>query len=198
MNDVNKFQKLVTIANQVATKFNGSRDTCILTSFALHDVLQRLGYNSRPLRIEAAVFPDDQNLVATSSVVSNEAQGAQRLQTCGGVISVWLLIMTGCWIPHSIKRTSANGRRASGRSRSGSQKNSGLSGDRSWYGRMDAPCDFLRIHDKTDLPMLATLGRRIGGRSPIGSFAPFSKQSRRIVPEVTNDEAAAHARSART
>ena len=25
----------------------------------VNDVLQRLGYNSRPLRIEAAVFPDD-------------------------------------------------------------------------------------------------------------------------------------------
>jgi hypothetical protein len=27
--------------------------------YALSNVLQRLGYNSRPLRIEAAVFPDD-------------------------------------------------------------------------------------------------------------------------------------------
>jgi hypothetical protein len=57
-----KFQKLVTVANQIAVKFNGSRDTCILTSFALHDVLQRLGYISRSLRIEAAVFPDDRKL----------------------------------------------------------------------------------------------------------------------------------------
>jgi hypothetical protein len=53
------FQQLVTAANQVAAKFNGARDTCILTSYALHNVLQRLGHNSRPLRIEAAVFPDD-------------------------------------------------------------------------------------------------------------------------------------------
>jgi hypothetical protein len=45
-----KFQHLVTIANREAAKFNGSRDTCVLTSFALHDVLQRLGYDSRPLR----------------------------------------------------------------------------------------------------------------------------------------------------
>jgi hypothetical protein len=57
-----KFQKLVTITNRVAAEFNGSRDTCILTSFALHNVLQRLGYSSRPLRIEAAVFPDDPKL----------------------------------------------------------------------------------------------------------------------------------------
>jgi hypothetical protein len=60
-----KFQKLVITANQIAVKFNGSRDTCILTSFALHDVLQRLGHNSRPLRIEAAVFPDDRKLCGT-------------------------------------------------------------------------------------------------------------------------------------
>jgi hypothetical protein len=51
-----KFQKLVTIANQVAVEFNRSRSTCVLTSFALHEVLQHLGYNPRPLRIEAAVF----------------------------------------------------------------------------------------------------------------------------------------------
>jgi hypothetical protein len=56
------FQELVTTANRVAADFNGARDTCILTSFALHDVCKRLGYNSRPLRIEAAVFPDDPKL----------------------------------------------------------------------------------------------------------------------------------------
>lgn len=60
-----KFQQLVTIANRVAAEFNGSRDTCVLTSFALHDVLQRLGCTSRPLRIEAAVFPDDRKLYGT-------------------------------------------------------------------------------------------------------------------------------------
>jgi hypothetical protein len=67
-NDLSGFQQLVTITNQVAFEYNESRDTCILTSFALHDVLQRLGrlgYSSRPLRIEAAVFPDDQKLVGT-------------------------------------------------------------------------------------------------------------------------------------
>jgi hypothetical protein len=56
------FQNLVITANQVAVKFNRSRSTCVLTSYALHDVLQRLGHNSRPLRIEAAVFPDDRKL----------------------------------------------------------------------------------------------------------------------------------------
>jgi hypothetical protein len=60
-----QFQQLVTIANRVAIEFNGARDTCILTSFALQNVLQQLGYNSRPLRIEAAVFPDDHKLCGT-------------------------------------------------------------------------------------------------------------------------------------
>jgi hypothetical protein len=59
------YDKLVTTANRVASEFNGSRDTCVLTSFALNDVLRRLGHDSRPLRIEAAVFPDDQKLVGT-------------------------------------------------------------------------------------------------------------------------------------
>jgi hypothetical protein len=60
-----KFQNLVTTANREAAKFNGSRDTCVLTSYALHNVLQRLGYKSRPLRIEAAVFPDDRKFCGT-------------------------------------------------------------------------------------------------------------------------------------
>ena len=68
MGDADKFQKLVTTANRVAAKFNGARDTCVLTSFALHDVLQRLGHNSRPLRIEAAVFPDDRKLCASGQL----------------------------------------------------------------------------------------------------------------------------------
>jgi hypothetical protein len=65
MNDADKLQQLVVTANRVAAKFNGARDTCILTSYALHDVLQRLGYDSRPLRIEAAVFPDAPKLSGT-------------------------------------------------------------------------------------------------------------------------------------
>jgi hypothetical protein len=59
-------QKLVVVTNRVAAEFNGARNTCVLTSFALHHALQQLGYNSRPLRIEAAVFPDDQKLSGTA------------------------------------------------------------------------------------------------------------------------------------
>jgi hypothetical protein len=60
-----EFQKLVTTANRVAFEFNESRSTCVITSFALSDALQRLGYDSRPLRIKAVVFPDDPKLIGT-------------------------------------------------------------------------------------------------------------------------------------
>jgi hypothetical protein len=57
--------RLVTIANKEAFKFCRFRDSCVLTSYALNDVLRRLGYDSKPLRIEAAVFPDERNTVGT-------------------------------------------------------------------------------------------------------------------------------------
>ena len=60
-----EFQRLVTLTNRIAFEFNGSRSTCVLTSFALHDVLQRVGYSSRPLRIGAAVCPDDRKFYGT-------------------------------------------------------------------------------------------------------------------------------------
>jgi hypothetical protein len=43
-------------ANEISAVFNnGYRDTCILTSAALRDVLRRLGYTAKMMRIEAAV-----------------------------------------------------------------------------------------------------------------------------------------------
>ena len=75
-----EFQKLVTLTNRVAAKFNGSRDTCVLTSFALNNVLQRLGYSSRPLRIEAAVFPDDRKFYGT---ILGSLNGCRRAATPG-------------------------------------------------------------------------------------------------------------------
>ena len=51
--------EVVALTNEVCFKHTGSRDTCILSSFVLANVLQRLGYNARPLRIEAAVYPND-------------------------------------------------------------------------------------------------------------------------------------------
>jgi hypothetical protein len=58
-----KWQQLVTLTNKESREFNdGRRDTCILTAHALHNVLQRLGVNSRLMRVEAAVIPDDRSL----------------------------------------------------------------------------------------------------------------------------------------
>jgi hypothetical protein len=53
------YQELVTLTNKTAFEFNGRRrSTCILTTYALVDVLQKLGVEARPLRVEATVFPD--------------------------------------------------------------------------------------------------------------------------------------------
>jgi hypothetical protein len=59
MTDVgNWLQELVVLANAEAFALNGDRDTCISTSYALCHVLQQLGFNARPLRIEVGVFPN--------------------------------------------------------------------------------------------------------------------------------------------
>jgi hypothetical protein len=56
-------QRLVSITNRLSREHNdGDRNTCILTSYALIDVLQRLNFKAYPLRVEAAAFPDDRNL----------------------------------------------------------------------------------------------------------------------------------------
>ena len=60
-----KLQNLVTIANAVSRSFNRCRNTCILTSYALDDVLRRMGLNSYPLRVEGAVSPNDAGLKGT-------------------------------------------------------------------------------------------------------------------------------------
>jgi hypothetical protein len=75
-----EFQKLAALTNRVAIRFNESRSTCVLTAFALHDVLQRLGYGSRPLRIEAAVFPDDRKLCGT---ILGTRSGCRRVASPG-------------------------------------------------------------------------------------------------------------------
>jgi hypothetical protein len=61
-----KLQMLVAIANVVSRSFNrGYRSTCILTSYALDDVLRRMGINSYPLRVEGAVSPNEVGLKGT-------------------------------------------------------------------------------------------------------------------------------------
>ena len=59
-----EFKAIVITANRVAREFNdGDLDTCVLTSYALAAALTDLGYaNARPVRVEAASFPDDPKL----------------------------------------------------------------------------------------------------------------------------------------
>lgn len=58
------FDELVTIANRVARKHTGDLGTCILSSVALVGVLEGLGIAARPVRVEAAIFPDDREQFA--------------------------------------------------------------------------------------------------------------------------------------
>jgi hypothetical protein len=173
-----RFQYLVAIANRVAAEFDGSRDTCVLTSFALNDVLQRLGHNSRPLRIEAAVFPDDRKLCGTILGAIWSEPGSRRgaAPGCGRGTLQSSSTIAGSWTPHSIRRTKKSGRRpsTSARSQSVSRKTSGSSEGRSWFGPAAAPCGSLRTHGKLASPRLATLGHPIGSRLPIGSSKLFS------------------------
>jgi hypothetical protein len=62
---VTRFQDLVELTNAEAFKFTGSRSTCVLTAHALNFVCQRLELSSRVLRIESAVFPNEQKLCGT-------------------------------------------------------------------------------------------------------------------------------------
>src|SRR5262245_64010372 len=61
---IEEFKGIVMLANRVAEGFNeGALDTCILTSYALAAALTDLGYaGARPVRVEAASFPDDRKL----------------------------------------------------------------------------------------------------------------------------------------
>jgi hypothetical protein len=62
-----KLKTIVMMANRVAREFNdGDLDTCVLTSYAVAAALTDLGYaDARPVRVEAASFPDDRNLYGT-------------------------------------------------------------------------------------------------------------------------------------
>jgi hypothetical protein len=70
-------QDIVSITNALAIEDNdGRRDSCVLTSYALNDVLRRLGYASRPVRVEARVIPDQRELIAT--ILGGMGDGTRR------------------------------------------------------------------------------------------------------------------------
>jgi hypothetical protein len=63
-NTIEKFKAIVMMANRVAREFNdGELSTCIQSSYALAAALTDLGYaDARPVRVEAASFPDDREI----------------------------------------------------------------------------------------------------------------------------------------
>jgi hypothetical protein len=63
--NVRSLRNLVILTNKEAFKFNERRDTCVLTSYALHSVLQQIGFSSSLLRVEAGIFPDDRRCCGT-------------------------------------------------------------------------------------------------------------------------------------
>jgi hypothetical protein len=53
-----QLRKILALTHDVSLEFNhGYRDTCVLTSYALTNVLRRLGADAYPLRVETGAFP---------------------------------------------------------------------------------------------------------------------------------------------
>jgi hypothetical protein len=63
---VSESPEFLHLVNRIAFQELGSRDTCVLTSHALTNVLHQLGFVAFPLRVEAAVFFDDRKLIGCS------------------------------------------------------------------------------------------------------------------------------------
>src|SRR5689334_22884957 len=83
---IEKFKAMVMLANRVAWGFNeGSLDTCILTSYALAAALTALGYaDARPVRVEAASFPDNRKLGGCTLGYAGSYVGVERTRTRDG------------------------------------------------------------------------------------------------------------------
>jgi hypothetical protein len=63
--------------NEISAVFNnGDRDTCVLTSAALRDVLRHFGYPAEMMRIEAAVSNDAVDRFAT--ILGSDGDGSRR------------------------------------------------------------------------------------------------------------------------
>ena len=123
-----------------------------------------------PMAVTRSPFPQKRNIAEQKSRKRNAgsrnfsrsvrrpfAAASGVLHTVGGRPPRWPSKTNGCSILRSTRQTRRNGRDrcASGRSQSGSRKTSGLSTDRSWFGRTSAACGSLRIHGRSVLPMPA-------------------------------------------
>jgi hypothetical protein len=104
---IEEFKAIVMMANRVAREFNdGDLNTCILTSYALAAALTDLGYaDARPVRVEAASFPDDRELHCIT-LGPLPPRGRAEDGYCAGI---WrsALGRAGCLIRLSIKVTTS-------------------------------------------------------------------------------------------
>jgi hypothetical protein len=92
-------QRIVSLTNAISLGFNdGDPATCIFTSYALNNVLRRLGYSSSPLRVEAKVRPDDKKLVGTILGSRQNGEAARPDMWRGHLVvaieDIWLLDAT--------------------------------------------------------------------------------------------------------
>src|SRR6516225_6486765 len=109
-----KFKAIVMLANRVAWSFNeGVLNTCILTSYALAAALTDLGYaDARPVRVEAASFPDDCKLYGCVLGFSGGRPGVPRRRAGEGNWSGHLAVCIGqSWLldPTLDQSNDANG-----------------------------------------------------------------------------------------
>jgi hypothetical protein len=90
-----QLKTIVQVTHDVSLRYNeGVRNTCILTSYALADVLQRLGADAYPLRVVAGVLPRPNKLYA--SVLGKMSHGPRSPGAWKGHLVVaikkeWLL-----------------------------------------------------------------------------------------------------------
>jgi len=75
LNVPKRLVKLNNLANRISVQILGTRDNCILVSTMLNQLLTDLGYNSRLVRITAAMFPDNRNQHGT--VLGSEGDGTR-------------------------------------------------------------------------------------------------------------------------
>jgi hypothetical protein len=69
-------QNLTELANRCAFAELGRRDTSILTSFALQNVLQSMGVDAKVVRVTCGVFPEERKLVA--AILGGDGNGTRR------------------------------------------------------------------------------------------------------------------------
>jgi hypothetical protein len=88
------FYNACRYTNAVSVAFNnGHRDTCILTSAALRDVLRHFGYSAEMMRIEAAAANDAIDRAAC--ILGSDGDGSRRQKANPGMWCGHVGVVTG-------------------------------------------------------------------------------------------------------